>query len=52
VQEREDLWPPGLHRGSEAFQLRHPGVGAAGVEAVQPAGDLLTVGMRSGQGAE
>lgn len=26
MQEREDLWPPVLHRGGEAFQLGHAGL--------------------------
>jgi hypothetical protein len=52
VQEREDLWPPGLHRGRESFQFGHARVGASGVEPVQPAGDLRPAGVGSGQGQQ
>jgi hypothetical protein len=48
VQEGEDLWPPGLHGGREAFQLGQVGVGAALVEAVQQVADGLAVRVGAG----
>src|SRR3954465_4816489 len=41
LQEAEHLGPPGLDRAGEALEFGQSGVGAPGVEPVQPGRDLV-----------
>src|SRR4051812_50163209 len=51
-QEAEDLGPPGLDGAGQPLEFGQPGVGAPGVEPVQPGGDLVPVATGAGAGQQ